>query len=104
MLKDINLILPVEAEYDQHAYYLYVVRHPLRDRIIEELKKQEIYLNISYPWPIHIMSGYSNIGYKEGMLPITEKFANEIFFLLMYPSLTDKQQQIVVNAIKLILK
>ena len=97
MLKETNLILPIKADYGEHAYYIYVVRHPNRDFIMQELKKQDILLNISYPWPIHTMKGYSYLGYKEGDLPVTEKMATEIFSLPMYPSLTDDQQQIVVD-------
>lgn len=97
MLKGKNLILPKEAEYGRHAYYIYVVRHPNRDFIMGELKKMNIHLNISYPWPLHTMSGYSYLGYKEGDLPETEKAAKEIFSLPMYPSLTDDQQNHVIE-------
>ena len=38
MLADI-LTLPVEETNNYHAYYVYVVRHPNRDRIIESLGK-----------------------------------------------------------------
>lgn len=99
LLSDTSLILPYEAEYGEHAYYLYVVRHPQRDLIIDELKKHEIFLNVSYPWPIHTMSGYKYLGYKEGQLPNTEKIAKQIFSLPMYPSLTDEQQLIVCDAL-----
>jgi len=92
LLMDTDLILPYEADYGKHAYYLYVVRHAKRDVIIEELKKQNILVNISYPWPIHTMSGYSYLRNKDGDLPVTEKVANEIFSLPMYPSLRDEEQ------------
>jgi aminotransferase EvaB len=104
MLKNTDLILPVEAKYGQHAYYIYVVRHPNREYIMQELKKNGIIVNISYPWPIHIMTGYAYLGYNEGDFPVTEKLAKEIFSLPMYPSLTDEQQEIVVENLKNILK
>ena len=95
LLKDSGLILPKEMDYGKHAYYLYVVRNKKRNFILEELKKNDVLLNISYPWPIHIMSGYQNLGYNEGDLPITEQMAKEIFSLPMYPSLTNEEQLIV---------
>jgi dTDP-3-amino-2,3,6-trideoxy-4-keto-D-glucose/dTDP-3-amino-3,4,6-trideoxy-alpha-D-glucose/dTDP-2,6-dideoxy-D-kanosamine transaminase len=98
-----SLILPHEAVKREHAYYLYVVRHPQRDLIIEELKKNDIFVNISYPWPIHTMSGYSYLGYKEGDLPVTERMAKEIFSLPMYPALTDNQQKLVCEVLHKIL-
>jgi aminotransferase EvaB len=88
----------------KHAYYLYVVRHPERETIIAELKKKEIFVNISYPWPIHTMPGFSSLGYKNGDLPVTEKLANEIFSLPMYPSLADIEQEEVIISLLDILK
>jgi aminotransferase EvaB len=102
-LGDSGLILPKVAEGNYHAYYLYVVRYPERDTIIEELKKQNIFLNISYPWPIHTMRGYSPLGYKEGDLPVTEALAKEIFSLPMYPTLTEDEQGYVCKTLKSIL-
>jgi dTDP-3-amino-2,3,6-trideoxy-4-keto-D-glucose/dTDP-3-amino-3,4,6-trideoxy-alpha-D-glucose/dTDP-2,6-dideoxy-D-kanosamine transaminase len=98
MLADTELILPTIMAGNDHAYYLYVCRHPERDRIIEELKKHDIFVNISYPWPIHIMTGYQYLGYKEGDFPHTEKAAREIFSLPMYPSLADEEQGQVIAA------
>ena len=97
------LDLPKEAPDNRHAYYIYVVAHKDRDRIIKDLADRDIHLNISYPWPVHTMIGYEYLGWKDGDLPITEKRANEIFSLPMYPTLTDEEQTIVINTLKEIL-
>jgi aminotransferase EvaB len=97
LLKDTELILPKEESYGNHAFYLYVVRHPKRDFIVSKLKENNIIVNISYPWPIHIMSGYNYLGYKEGDFPKTEKAAKEIFSLPMYPTLADEEVKTVSN-------
>ena len=104
MLADTGLTLPNTMAGNEHAYYLYVCRHPERDRIIEELKKHDILVNISYPWPIHTMIGYQHFGYREGDLPHTEKAAREIFSLPMYPSLTEDEQEQTIMALYDILK
>lgn len=104
LLKDTGLILPKEAEYGKHAYYLYVVRHPRRDYIIDSLKSHGIFVNISYPWPIHLMTGYKYLGYNEGDLPQTELVAKEIFSLPMYPTLTDEEVHYVSDMLHKILK
>lgn len=95
-----ELVLPKEASYGRHAYYLYVVRHPNRDEIIQKLRENNIHVNISYPWPIHTMKGYEYLGWKSGDLPKTESAAKEIFSLPMYPSLTNEQVARVVKVIK----
>lgn len=99
LLSDTDLILPMEADYGKHAYYLYVVRHPRRDYIMEKLRENNILVNISYPWPIHLMTGYNYLGFKEGDFPETEAAANEIFSLPMYPSLKDKEVKYVCDTL-----
>ncbi|GAA1154748.1 DegT/DnrJ/EryC1/StrS family aminotransferase [Streptomyces hebeiensis] len=93
------LLTPRVAPGNTHVYYVYVVRHPERDAIIAALKRQDILLNISYPWPVHIQSGFAHLGYGEGALPVTEELAGQIFSLPMYPSLTDAEQERVIDAI-----
>jgi dTDP-3-amino-2,3,6-trideoxy-4-keto-D-glucose/dTDP-3-amino-3,4,6-trideoxy-alpha-D-glucose/dTDP-2,6-dideoxy-D-kanosamine transaminase len=99
-----GLGLPATAKGNFHAYYLYVVRHPARDRILKALAEREINLNVSYPWPIHTMKGYAYLGGKDGDLPHTEKAAKEIFSLPMYPTLTDAEQDTVCDALQEILR
>jgi len=94
------LDLPMEATHNHHAYYIYVVAHVERNRIMKELVNNDIHLNISYPWPVHTMIGYEYLGGKNGDLPITEKRANEIFSLPMYPTLTDDEQTKVIETLK----
>jgi len=103
-LRDVGLVLPRTAARNHHAYYLYVVRHPERDRIIRELAARDIVVNISYPWPIHTMRGYVALGYAEGSLPHTENAAREIFSLPMFPALTNDDQDRVCEALREILR
>lgn len=103
-LADTPLTLPATDEGNVHAYYLYVARHPERDRIIDELATRDIVVNVSYPWPIHTMRAYERLGYHEGDLPATEAAAKEIFSLPMYPSLSEDAQATVCEALHEILE
>ena len=100
LLAQSTLGLPVRCRNGEHAFYLYVCRHPRRDEIIASLRQDDIHLNISYPWPIHTMEGYRYLGYAEGDLPHTEAAAKEIFSLPMYPSLTEDAQLKTVAALR----
>jgi aminotransferase EvaB len=102
-LKETGLTLPLTGPGNEHVFYLYVVRHPARDLIIDALAARDVIVNISYPWPIHRMRGYSSLGYDAGSLPVTEHAALEIFSLPMYPSLTDDEQDRVCEALRVIL-
>ncbi|MHC1791704.1 DegT/DnrJ/EryC1/StrS family aminotransferase [Solidesulfovibrio sp.] len=99
-LADTALTLPATAPGNEHAYYLYVVRHPRRDAVMAGLKQRDVNVNISYPWPIHTMTGYAHLGYTAGDLPVTEQAAREIFSLPMYPSLTDAEQDTAIAALR----
>ncbi len=92
-----DLVLPAVAEGNVHSYYLYVVRHPQRDRLIEALAARGVSLNVSYRWPVHLMRGFTHLGHGPGSLPTTERLAGEILSLPMYPSLTDGEQDAVVR-------
>lgn len=95
-----GLMLPKEAPYGRHAYYLYVVRHSNRDEIVKKLRENDIHVNISYPWPIHTMKAYQYLGWKIGDLPETEAAAKEIFSLPMYPSLTNEEIKRTTSILK----
>ena len=97
-------MLPVTASGNHHVYYLYVVRHPARDAILQELAARYILVNVSYRWPVHTMPAYAHADYPEGSLPETEQAAREIFSLPMYPSLTDAEQDRVCEALHEILR
>ncbi|GAA3829203.1 DegT/DnrJ/EryC1/StrS family aminotransferase [Sphaerisporangium flaviroseum] len=103
-LADTGLVLPAVAEGNDHVYYLYVVRHPRRDDIIEALRAHDVHLTVSYPWPVHTMSGFAHLGYAPGSLPVTESLAHEIFSLPMYPSLPVEAQEKVITALREVLK
>jgi aminotransferase EvaB len=94
-LSELNLQLPYETDINRHVYYVYVVKHPEREKIIANLKNADIHLNISYPWPIHTMRAYDYLGGKVGDLPVTEELAKTVFSLPMYPTLASSDVEIV---------
>ncbi|EPH43888.1 DegT/DnrJ/EryC1/StrS family aminotransferase [Streptomyces aurantiacus] len=99
-----DLVLPATAPGNTHVHYVYVVRHPRRDAVIEAMRAHDVNLNISYPWPVHTMSGFAHLGYARGSLPVTERLAGEIFSLPMYPSLPEAEQDAVIEALHKVLR
>jgi aminotransferase EvaB len=98
-----ELLLPRTSPGNEHVYYVYVVRHPRRDAVLEALKPHGVHLNISYPWPVHTMTGFRHLDVPEGALPVTEKLAGEIFSLPMYPSLPRDVQDRTIEALREVL-
>ena len=101
-LAGLGLVLPQAPAERGHVYHLYVVRHPARDAIVKALAARGIAVGIHYPWPIHRMPAYANLGYGEGSLPATEQAAKEILSLPMYPLLTPADQDQVCDALRAI--
>lgn len=99
-LRDSGLQLPHTRPGNSHAYHLYVVRHPARDRLVAALAERGITVGIHYPWPIHLMRAYASPEYRAGSLPVTERAAGEIFSLPLYPSLTNAEQDRVCDALE----
>ena len=100
LLEDTSLVLPKENKKNFHSYYVYVVNHQRRKHIMCKLKKNNIYCIISYPFPIHLMRGYSYLKYKKSDFPITEKLSKRIFSLPMYPQLKNSAILKVVKCLK----
>jgi UDP-2-acetamido-2-deoxy-ribo-hexuluronate aminotransferase len=82
------------------VYAQYTIRIEERDAVAEELKKKGIPTAVYYPKCLHQQPIYKNLGYKTGSLPVAEKAANEVLSLPMHPWLTEKEQDLVVNAVK----
>ncbi|MUL41469.1 DegT/DnrJ/EryC1/StrS family aminotransferase [Streptomonospora sp. PA3] len=95
-----GLLLPRTVAGNDHVYYVYVVRHARRDAVLEALSAEGISLNVSYPWPVHTMSGFEHLGYAPGSLPVTEKLATQIFSLPMYPSLPESVQERTISTLR----
>ena len=98
-IKNKDLVLPTENFDNYHSYYVYVVRHPQREKIIKYLQNNNIFCNISYPYPIHLMKPYKKFNKKKKNLIITEKISKEIFSLPMYPELSLYKVNKVIDAI-----
>jgi len=91
---------PVEADGGRHVYHLYVVRSPERDRVREALGRRGIETMIHYPVPVHRQEGYAGlVTIGPGGLALTERLASEVFSLPLYPELTDREVDTVIEAV-----
>lgn len=99
LLKDTGLILPRTRLGAGHVFHQYVVRSSQRDALAEHLKQEGIGTLIHYPLPIHLQPAYSGRLSRVVSLSHTEKAAQEILSLPMYPQLTEEQVRSVCAAI-----
>ncbi len=92
--------LPVEANYAEAVWHLYVIRTVARDKLQAHLKERRIGTGIHYPIPIHLQPAYRDLGYGVGDFPVTEHSAGELLSLPMFAELTPEQIAYVANTIK----
>jgi dTDP-4-amino-4,6-dideoxygalactose transaminase len=50
--------------------------------------------------PLHLQKAYAHMGHKKGDFPVTEKVAERLLSLPMFPELTTDQIEYVVKTIK----
>lgn len=95
----IEVSLPYVAEARRHVFNQFVIRVQSRDNLMAYLKQNGIGCEIYYPVPLHLQACFSNLGYKHGDLPMSEKASLETLALPIYPSLNKVQQQRIVATI-----
>ena len=102
-LKDAPLTLPLEFPDSHPVYHVYAVGVKGRDQVAQQLAERGIQSNAHYPIPVHLQTGYRDLGYREGDFPESEKMARETLSLPIYPEMTDEQVEFVCAQLKEIL-
>lgn len=83
---------------EEHAYHLYIIEAEDRLNLYNYLRKQHILAQIHYI-PAHLMPYYRQFGWKEGDLPHAENYYKHCISLPMYPTLSNEEQQYVIETI-----
>lgn len=89
---------PQIADNVFHAYHLYVIRTGKRDELIKYLRNLNIMAQVHYI-PVHYQPYYRDQGWKRGALPVAENYYRECLSIPIYPSLTDYEQNYVIEKI-----
>jgi dTDP-4-amino-4,6-dideoxygalactose transaminase len=100
LLKDSDIQLPHEKEWAEHVYHLFVIRTNKRNALRHYLEERGIGTQIHYPIPVHQQDAYEKLGYRKGDLPVSEKNAEEILSIPIYPELTTGEVETVARCIK----
>ena len=100
LLKNIPEIkLPKINEINYSVFHLFVIKTNYRDELMDYLNNFKIPTVIHYPIPIHLQKAYTNLGFKKGDFPITEKIADQIISLPIHPNLYDEEIEFIANKI-----
>ena len=85
--------------YARHVYHVYAIRTPSRALVQQSLLAQGIQSAVHYPFPVHLLPAYADLGYREGDFPHAERAAAEQLSLPIYPELPDEAVNRVASAV-----
>jgi dTDP-4-amino-4,6-dideoxygalactose transaminase len=88
LLGESAITTPSVPQDRTHAYRNYVVRVPRRDVVRADLERHGIETALLYVPPLHLQPVYGDLGYGPGSLPVTERAAEELLCLPVYPELS----------------
>jgi dTDP-4-amino-4,6-dideoxygalactose transaminase len=92
--------LPAPARARAHVFNNYVIRAARRTDLRAFLIEQGIQCEIYYPVPLHLQDCFAPLGYKKGDFPSAELVATQVLALPLYPELSLRQQEMVVDTIR----
>jgi dTDP-4-amino-4,6-dideoxygalactose transaminase len=99
-LADTPIKLPYVPHWAEPVWHLFVVRHPNRDCLREELSRLGVGTLIHYPVPPHLQPAYADLGYCAGDFPVAEAIHREVISLPIWPTMPDDAVEYVIESTK----
>jgi dTDP-4-amino-4,6-dideoxygalactose transaminase len=100
MLADLEVVRPRVMPGNEHVWHLYVIRVERRDEVLARLVASGVGAGIHYPVPVHLHGALRGLGHREGDFPHAERAAAEMISLPMFPGITERQQEQVVDSLR----
>ena len=94
------LAAPFVDPANESIFNQYTIRVPRRDKLREHLSAKGIGHSVYYPLPLHLQPCFAYLGYTAGACPESEKAANEVLSLPVFPELTRAQLDEVIAAVR----
>ena len=91
-----SFILGQSGWLEGHAYHLYIIEVKNRLGLYNHLRENKIFAQIHYI-PCHLMPYYKSSGWKEGDMPQAEKYYKLCISLPIFPTLSEDEQDFVIQ-------
>jgi dTDP-4-amino-4,6-dideoxygalactose transaminase len=93
------VVVPDDPPGMRHVYRNYTVRVQNRDAVRRALYDAGIPTGTHYVPPLHLQPIFRDLGYRAGSLPVTERLADELMTLPIYPGMVNEDVDMVVGAL-----
>ena len=100
LLVNCEVETPTEMPWAYHVYHVYTLRANDRDSLHAALLAEGIQTGIHYGLPVHLQPAYSDLGYRRGAFPHSEKGASQVLSLPLFPEMTDTQIDAVTRVVR----
>lgn len=98
VVKEIHV--PVVKDDKTNVFHQYTIRTEKRDELKNYLEKAGVPTMVYYPLPLHLQPALEYLNYKNGDFPEVEKARKEVLSLPIYPELSRKDQNYIIEKIK----
>ena len=92
-----EIAIPIVLKNAEHVYHLYTIRCKDREKLIYQLKKNEVGYGIYYPKPLHFYKHLKQYAHRD--LKNSEILANEVLSLPVHPALNEQDLQKIVEVV-----
>ncbi|AOW12639.1 dTDP-4-amino-4,6-dideoxygalactose transaminase [Hydrogenophaga crassostreae] len=92
-------IVPLECQHNAHMYYILLPPEVDRQRVLEELKRNDVGAVFHYV-PLHSSPAGSQLGRSAGSMAVTNMQSERLIRLPLWLGLSHEQQEKVVRTIK----
>jgi dTDP-4-amino-4,6-dideoxygalactose transaminase len=94
-----SVAIPHEPSWSRAVYHLYVIYVEDREGLMAHLRSAGIATGIHYPIPLHLQKAYTFLNYRQGDFSVSERAADKIVSLPMFPQLSKEQQARIAEEI-----
>jgi len=108
LLKDLPVTLPKQINDSYSGRHLYVISLNLDEinkshgEIFDELRRLGIGVNLHYI-PVHMQPYYKLLGFEEGQFPEAEQYYSRAISIPLFHTMTDEQQDTVIEVLSEVL-
>ena len=97
-----GIVLPHVPPSGVHAWHQLTIRvlEGRRDALASHLQAAGVASTVYYPVPLHLQPALAHLGYRRGMLPVSEALSDEALSLPLFPHLEPAERDRVIDTVR----